>query len=220
MMMSEWLNAFRRFWWAVLASILLVGGAALALTASTPKQYESSSSVFFYVGDAANVTELNEGTVYAQYQLQSYAKLVAAPSVLEPVIEQQHLDMDVSTLASKISVVAPQQLTLLTITVTDDKPDEAWRISQAVAKQLQTTVAATVPKAKSGVPMLESKLIADSAAPTAPSSPNMKVNLALGLLGGLALGALLAAALQLRSRHAAARSTVQAGSTAVEPARA
>ncbi|TKA11624.1 polysaccharide biosynthesis tyrosine autokinase [Actinacidiphila oryziradicis] len=176
--------------WRIIAALTLLGTGlgVLATYAATP-EYRASTTLFVSMQNGADTAQLNQGNVFTQARVQSYAKMAASPFVTRTVIATLKLDMTSAQLASKISASAQPDTVLLRITVTDTNPDRAALLSNTVAgcfadmvSELERPVAAEDSPVRLSVTERAST-------PTAPSSPRPVVNLALGLLSGLALGA-------------------------------
>ena len=190
MELRGYLHALRLRWWLV--GGLAVLGAVLGLVAFalTPPVY--ASTVTFYVsvpptGDGSSAT----ATQYAQAKVSSYVTLLRSEEVARRVVADQKLTASPASVASAITASAQLNTTLVTATVRDGSKDE----SLAVARGLANTFGPLVdeldnngrPAAVIGVDVVSGPTLA-----AAPVSPALKRFLALGLLAGLVLGALLA----------------------------
>jgi receptor protein-tyrosine kinase len=110
------------------------------------------------------------------------------------VIDDLHLDMTPKELVDEITANAVQDTVLIDVTVTDRSPQRARDIAAAVGTEFQGMVRGleTAPGA-TGSPVRVT--VADHPEiPQVPSAPKPVRNLALGLFGGLLLGAGLAIA--------------------------
>ena len=165
-----------------------VGLAAYLLT---PPVY--ASTVTFYVsvpptGGGSSATS----TQYAQAKVSSYVSLVRSEEVARRVVADQKLTASPSSVASSITASAQLNTTLLTVTV----PDRLRGTFLAViARGVADTFGPLVdeldnagrPAQVIGVDVVSGPTVASS-----PVSPDLKRFVALGLLAGLVLGALLA----------------------------
>lgn len=207
----------RRRWLTVvlagLVGLLIGGGYALG---ATPR-YETSSSLFLSLDRGNTVSELAEGTNYTQDLAPSYARVATMPIVLEPVIEQLHLPMAASALARQVDVHLPPGGVVLQIRVSDTSPERAAAIANAIAAQLIATASTlsgkggTNGKSGSDTAHLTLSLVSSAVAPDSPSSPNLPVDLAAGLVLavtlviGLIIGSELLSSAPVRDRQTAMR---------------
>lgn len=186
----DYLRILRSRWRLIaLCSLLALAAAALATFAST-KTYQATSQVFVSTSGANQDTTsgLQQGGLFAQQRVKSYADIVNSPPVTAKVIADQRLRTSPSDLAKKITATAPLDTVLINIDVKDQSPQVAQRIANAVATRF-TVVAADLetPKGSTTSPVKVS-VVRQADLPQAPVSPRPKLNLALGLLVGLAVG--------------------------------
>jgi polysaccharide biosynthesis transport protein len=82
----EYLDILRRRWLSVLIIALAALAAASVLTLAMPKKYTATTRLFFAVA-GESVSELAQGSNFAEKQIASYAEVATSPLVLEPVIQ-------------------------------------------------------------------------------------------------------------------------------------
>jgi succinoglycan biosynthesis transport protein ExoP len=185
-----YLHALRLRWWLVAG--LAVLGAVVGLVAFllTPAVYASSVTFYVSVPPAAGGSSAT-ATQYAQAKVSSYVSLVRSEESTRRVVADQKLDASPASVASSITASAQLNTTLLTATVSSGSKER----SQAVARGLANTFGPLVDELDNqgrqgeviGVDVVSGPTLA-----AAPVSPDLKRFLALGLLAGLVLGALLA----------------------------
>jgi succinoglycan biosynthesis transport protein ExoP len=185
-----YLHALRLRWWLVAG--LAVLGAVVGLVAFllTPAVYASSVTFYVSVPPAAGGSSAT-ATQYAQAKVSSYVSLVRSEESARRVVADQKLDASPASVASSITASAQLNTTLLTATVSSGSKER----SQAVARGLANTFGPLVDELDNqgrqgeviGVDVVSGPTLA-----AAPVSPDLKRLLALGLLAGLVLGALLA----------------------------
>ncbi|MCS5735580.1 polysaccharide biosynthesis tyrosine autokinase [Herbiconiux daphne] len=204
MELRDYIRVLRKGWVFILAFTLI--GIALAATFSilqTPK-YESTSKVFVSVQSTGSVSELTQGGAFAQNQVKSYADVVTAPVVLQPVIAALGLNTDAAGLAKSVTASSPLDTVIVEITVSDVDPRQSAEIANAVASSFQNTVTDLVPENAEGVAPVKITVVQQALIPRNPSSPNVPLNIGLGAVVGLALGlgaAVLREALDTRIRN-------------------
>jgi succinoglycan biosynthesis transport protein ExoP len=90
--LREYLDIFRRRWLSVLLVVLSTLALASLATMAMPKEYKTTTRLFFAV-IAVSVSELAQGSDFAEKQMSSYADAARSPKVLNPVIAQVGLSM-------------------------------------------------------------------------------------------------------------------------------
>lgn len=191
--LRDYLRILRRNWIVVaaLAMIgLLIGGAASLLVKPT---YTAQTQLFVAIQGSGSVSELQQGNTFSQARVQSYVKTVGTPVVLSPVVESLGLDKSPGVLAKQVKASADLNTVLINISVDDTSPVQAAAIAQAVADSLVRAVDTLEKPRSGGTSPVSLSIITPAEAPTTPSAPNTRLNIALGLAAGLALG--LAAAI-------------------------
>jgi capsular exopolysaccharide synthesis family protein len=189
--LHDYLAILRKRWVSILLiTALAVGGAAVATLLATPT-YQAKSQVFVSVRTEGTTSDLLQGSNFTQKQVKSYTDMVTSARVLIPVIEHLGLPTTPEVLAKSVTADSPLDTVLINVMVTDTDPQVASDVANATAESLATQVTA-LEKPADGPSPVHISTIRTATVPTAPATPNTKLNLALGLLVGLALGFLLA----------------------------
>lgn len=164
--------------WVLIISGIAVGIIAFSVTelAITPL-YQSSIKLYIINRQNGSTTTLSD--IQSSTQLvQDYKVLVTSLPVVEQVIRNLELDMDSDELVSRIKCEIESDSRVLQVTVTDEDPERAKKIVDAVAdisaKQITSVMQIE------GVNVIEYGRVA-----TEPSSPNVKKNTILGAAVGV-----------------------------------
>jgi capsular exopolysaccharide synthesis family protein len=191
--LKDYLRVLRRNWITVVACALIgilgVGAASLLMKPS----YQSETKLFVALQSSGSVSELTQGNAFSQARVQSYVKTVTTPTVLQPVIDSLGLKTTPSSLAQSIAATSDTNTVLISISVQNESPVEAAAIAQAVSRSLIDVVNELEKPSQGGSSPVKLSIVTPATAPATPSSPNVKLNLIVGLLGGLAAGIGLAA---------------------------
>ncbi|MCR2816687.1 polysaccharide biosynthesis tyrosine autokinase [Microbacterium jiangjiandongii] len=203
----DYARILRRSWILILAVTLagvLVGWIAAA---TTKPVYSATSAALVTSETGASVNELTQGNAFTERRVSTYASLATEPIVTSRVIEELGLDLTPEQLAARIEVSIPLDTTMLEVTASGTSPRLAASVANAVITNLSVVVAevetttvpggAAVPPAPDGTPPaaitpVKMTQVRFAEAPAAPVSPNLLLNLGIGLFAGLALGTLAA----------------------------
>jgi succinoglycan biosynthesis transport protein ExoP len=190
MTLHGYVRALRKHWRLVTACTLACVLAALAVTLLQSPVYAARARLFVSVETGTSDTQgLAQGGLFTQQRVKSYADIVNSPQVAAAVIDQLKLKMTPAQLETSISASAPLDTVLIDVTVRNGSPVAARDIANTVATQFGKLVnTLETPEGSKHSPVKVS-VVRQAALPTAPVSPNRTLNLALGLLVGLAVGA-------------------------------
>ncbi len=201
--LMSYLRILRRRWVTVFVVASLGVIVAGAVTASTPRSYESSVEFFVSASGTNDVTDLARGGTFTEKRVKSYTEVVHTPLLLLKVIDETGLDLTPKQLEKQIEATAPTDTVILTVTVTDGNPERAQRIAAAISVTLPQTVADLEKLADDEPSPVKLTLMGPATADDAPVAPRPVRNLVLGLVAGLLLGflgAMLRHALDRRVR--------------------
>jgi capsular exopolysaccharide synthesis family protein len=188
MELREYLHILRRRWVSVLVIALVVLLTATAVTFSMTKQYTATTRLFFAVSGTETVTDLAQGSTFAEKQMTSYAQVATSPLVLDPVIRDLGLATTATRLAKSVSATIPTDTVILDVAATSPDPEQALRIANAIASQLSTVAGKLTPERPNGSQTVKVTTLASAQLPEEASSPNVLRNLSVGLVLGLLLG--------------------------------
>ncbi|TQJ59903.1 capsular exopolysaccharide synthesis family protein [Arthrobacter sp. SLBN-83] len=221
--LADYLNVFRTYWKAIIAFTLLATMAAAGWTVLQPKIYSSDSSGIVVTPGSDNVSLALAGDSLAKAKVKDYESVAKSRLVADRVIQALDLKTSGDALLGSISIKVPLDTAQITVTAKSTDPATAQRVADAWVNGLAAQVEAieTAPSngaASSPAATTDSGSSANAATavrvlplgkavlPSSPTSPNTKLNLALGALVGLALGvayALIRRHLDRRIRRAA-----------------
>jgi polysaccharide biosynthesis transport protein len=186
--LRDYLRVLRRSWILVLAITVVAVGAATAYSLLVTPEYQATTKVFVSTQSATSVSDLTQGNTYTQQVVQSYSDIVTTPIVLDPVIARLGITESPELLAKRITASAPLNTVVIQISATDISPELAAGIANAVARSFTEVVGTLTPATSSGVTPVKVTIVQEASIPISPSSPIIPLNIALGLLVGLALG--------------------------------
>ncbi len=179
----------------IIITFFVVLGVVITMTAMSPVQYSTTTQLFATYNDssegASNSSEQNSGSSYIMSQIKSYPVLTTTQSVLQPVIDDLGLHSSVAQLKDQISVTNPTNTAFVNISVSDEDPTQAADIANAVAKSLSSVVENGL-YASGSHSSVKLSIVQPAVSPTTPSSPKWNLNIAMGIIGGLILGILVA----------------------------
>lgn len=207
--LADYLRVLRVYWKAIVAFTLLCTLAAAGWTVLQPKIYSSDSSGIVVTPGSDNVSLSLAGDSLAKAKVKNYESVAKSRLVADRVIASLGLDTTADALLGRISVKVPLDTAEIRVTAESTDPATAQRVADAWVNGLAAQVEAieTAPagdaNAVSGSPAASDGggepagatatavrvlPLGKAVLPTAPTSPNLKLNLALGALVGLALG--------------------------------
>ena len=164
----------------LIALVAIVAGAlAFAYSAFVVKPEFTSTTRIYVVnrnqGDKPGLT--NQDLQAGSYLVKDYREIILSQDVLEKVTSDLKLDLSPKSLASKVKVTVPVDTRIVSISVNDRVPEEASRIANSLREVAAEKIISIT--RVSDVTTLE-----EARPATAPSSPNIRRNTIIGLLGG------------------------------------
>ena len=192
--------------WVLIVMLTLVGvGAAAGYSIVQTPSYAATSKVFVSTQGSGSASDLAQGSSFTTQRVKTYSQLVTTPIVLLPVIASLHLKTTGEKLAALVTPTATLDTSIIEIAVTDTDPVRAADIANAISSSLSSVVASIETSDTSGaVTPVKLTRVQEASVPTAPVSPKIPLNIALGALIGLALGvgvAVLRETLETRIRN-------------------
>jgi len=186
--LTDYLRVLRKYWVLIVALVLVGVAAAAAYSLAKTPEYSSSAKVFVSTQSSDNVSDLTQGNTYSQQRVKTYVNLVSTPIVLQPVIAALELNITAGQLGGQVSAVATPDTTIIQITATSEDPVLAAELANTTAESLTGVVAKIESTDDGATSPVKLTRVQEANVPTTPGSPNVPLNLALGVLVGLALG--------------------------------
>ena len=164
----------------LIALVAIVAGTlAFAYSAFIVKPEFTSTTRIYVVnrnqGDKPGLT--NQDLQAGSYLVKDYREIILSQDVLEKVTSNLKLDLSPKDLAKKVKVTVPVDTRIVSISVNDRVPEEASRIANSLREVAAEKIISIT--RVSDVTTLE-----EARPAIAPSSPNIRRNTIIGLLGG------------------------------------
>ena len=158
---------------------IVAGTLAFAYSAFIVKPEFTSITRIYVVnrnqGDKPGLT--NQDLQAGSYLVKDYREIILSQDVLEKVTSNLKLDLSPKDLAKKVKVTVPVDTRIVSISVNDRVPEEASRIANSLREVAAEKIISIT--RVSDVTTLE-----EARPAIAPSSPNIRRNTIIGLLGG------------------------------------
>ena len=172
--------------WAKKLLILLVaivaGAVSFAYSSFVVKpEYRSTTRIYVVNRNQSDKPGLtNQDLQAGTYLVKDYREIILSQDVLEKVVSDLGLTINAKTLSKKVQVTVPADTRIVSISVSDHKPDEASRIANALREVAAQKIIAVT--RVSDVTTLE-----EARPATGPSSPNIRRNTLMGIGAGAGL---------------------------------
>lgn len=183
----------------VALGVLLGVVVGVILTVTTTTTHVASSTLFVAV-PAQTAGELNDGNVFAEARVQSYADVATSPDILNAVIHKTGVSMSEHTLASEVTATAPPNKVLLVLDVQDPSAKRAYRLCSALSAQVISAVNTLESDGKGKSPIRLS-VVRPAQVPTSAAAPRPALYIGVAALLGLVGGVVVALALGRGSRR-------------------
>ncbi|MFC4806848.1 polysaccharide biosynthesis tyrosine autokinase [Falsarthrobacter nasiphocae] len=178
---------------------LLGLAAAMGWAAVQPRTYTAHSTGQVTTGNNDNLGLALAADQLARSKATQFKALATSPAVAKAAVSKAGIDLSPDAALGRVSVSVPLDTAQLEISAKGSTPDEARKLADAWVAALGDEAqkienGGSKPKASSSSsPEGQSSVIrvvsiSQAALPGAPSSPNLKVALAIGLLAGLLAG--------------------------------
>ena len=183
---KQFLQMLGRRWLTIAACLLAFLALSAVVALLSPKKYSATAEVFVTVNYFAGAQPpgINSTSDFGLAQVQSYVHLATSPQVLIPA----RAVLGKAVPKSEITATNPPNTVLIDVVSTSSNAVRASRQANVVAKQLTRFVPKVAPRLPDGRSAVEMRIVQPATVPADPSSPNLKLDLLLGLLLGLASG--------------------------------
>ncbi|MEA5456998.1 polysaccharide biosynthesis tyrosine autokinase [Sinomonas sp. JGH33] len=187
MELREYIRILRTGWVLIVVMALLGVASAAVFSILSKPQFKASAQVFVSTQSGGTVQDLVQGNTFTQQRVKTYAGLVTTPIVLLPVISNLHLSVTADELAKTVTASAPLDTTLIEISATSPDPVKAADTANGISESL-TNVVQNIESTGSQTAQVKLTRVKEADVPATPVTPNVPINVALGLFVGLALG--------------------------------
>ena len=164
----------------VLTTLVFTAGALMySLFIATPK-YNSTTRVYVVNQKKDNQAITTQDVQLGTLLVKDYKEIILSNSVMSDVVAKNKLQITPGELAKKISVDAPKDTRIISITVTDKDPQKARDLANAVRE-------VSADKIKEVTKIEDVTTLEQAEAALTPRSPNVFKNSVLAALLGLIL---------------------------------
>lgn len=164
----------------VLTTLVFTAGALMySLFIATPK-YNSTTRVYVVNQKKDNQAITTQDVQLGTLLVKDYKEIILSNSVMSDVVAKNKLQITPGELAKKISVDAPKDTRIISITVTDKDPQKARDLANVVRE-------VSADKIKEVTKIEDVTTLEQAEAALTPSSPNVFKNSVLAALLGLIL---------------------------------
>lgn len=209
MELQDYMRIFRQRWLAIVLCTVLGGLLAYGWTLTQPKIYTANGSAIVSTGASASIGDALVGDNFAKSRVKSYLEIAKSRQVAQFAIDQLGIADSPDALVGRVTVSNPLDTAVLRVAANGSTPEEARDLVEAwidgmvqVLSDLENSGGGAA-----GESIVQLQSVDTAVTPTSPSSPNVRLAVALGLLLGFAIGvayALIRAAVDRRLRSAEA----------------
>lgn len=192
MELRDYVRAVRDQWLLIVAVAVLGLVVAFGISATATKTYLATAKLIVTATPTTGPQGAYPGLQFVLQRMKTYTELDNSNAVLQPVIDQLHLDTTVRKLAKQVSITNPTDTTVLLVSASESNADHAAQIANSVADSLSARIVKLENPSGARRSTVSVSIPTRAVQPSSPSSPRTTLNVALGLVAGLAVGLILA----------------------------
>lgn len=133
MELKRYLYLLLRWFWLIVAGILVAGGVAYFVSNNQPRIYQASSRLLIDQAPGSSGNEYSQ-LLLEQRLATTYVELIQLNPVLEETVNRMGLPYGPDVLASRLSVSAPSETQILVVTVQDTQPRRAAEVANTLSQ--------------------------------------------------------------------------------------
>ena len=174
-----------KHWWILIFCFMVLGsGIAVIYNYNTPVKYQSNTTV--YIEPQVNSNEVDyQGILTNQKMVQTYAEIIQSRTVVNKVIKELRLDTNYETFKKNLSVDVNTDTQILKINFKDQDKIKARDIVNSTADTFIAEIKSKLDV--NNISVIDRAIIAKN-----PVEPKVYRNMAIGILGGMIIGLVLA----------------------------
>lgn len=188
--LRTYLAALRKSWLMILIATVLGTAAGTVLYLNTPPTY--ATTIDFYIStptpDTSNPQAAGQ---FAEARVNSYIVLLSSEQMGRRVVDLTGLDLTPQQVARQIEASSQLNTVIVTATVTNGDPERSVQIAQGVAEGFPDLVDELDNQGRRSDVVVIS-VVSGPTLQRTPVSPDPKIYIGLGILGGLVLGLVVA----------------------------
>jgi len=188
MELRDYLAVMRARWLTIALATVLVGGLAFAWTLTQPKVYTAHSSVLVTPGTAWAGQDGLLAENYARTRMGSYSVVAKSDQVAVYAAEQEGVSGDPYDLLDRVTVINPDDTTLLNFSASGPSPEAARRLVEVWVEGTTLAINEIERTARDDNAGVTVTTLEAPRLPAVPSAPRTKQAVAIGLMLGLVLG--------------------------------
>ena len=188
--LRDYLLLVRKSWILILFITLLVFAGTTAWSFTRTPIFRASTQLYISVrtGDSSAV-DMSQGSNFVRQEITSYVAIVDKSIIVDRVVDELDLSESGDELAQQIKADSTPNSVLVNIHVDDPDPQRAALIANKTGEVFADVISNNLEQSDNGAPTrVQVDTTQPAVVPNSPTSPNVKRNLALGLLGGVGLG--------------------------------
>ncbi|WP_413248526.1 polysaccharide biosynthesis tyrosine autokinase [Sinomonas flava] len=187
--LGDYLAVMRRHWRGILLITTLATAMAFGWYLVQPRQYAAEASGVVITVGGDNLSLSLAGDNLAKSRAKNYKSVAESALVAERVARDLGLERSPQDLASAVTVTVPVDTTEIRVSAKSTDPSEAQRVADAWISALSAQVSEIERSAgQTGLPPVRVVTLSRAVLPTEPVSPNIRLTLGVGVVGGLLLG--------------------------------
>lgn len=189
MELNDYLRILRNHWLGVVVIVVSMVALAGVYNTAQPRIYAANANGFVSTGGSASDPALSAvNDSLAKSRAKSYVDIATSRATAQTVIDELGLSETPAALIGRVSAEQPADTVLIKITARAESPQEAQMLADAWIVALQDQIEAVENPGGKNEAAIRIIPVESAALPSAPVSPNVQRNLAIGLLAGLLLG--------------------------------
>lgn len=192
MNLQDLVKLLRARWLTVVVTTVVGLLIAVVVTLLTTPLYLASTELFVSTTAGASANDLYQGNRLSQDRVHSYVELLKGRTIARRTIDKLNLNMTVDELRKRVNATSKIDTVLINVDVRDPSPERARDIANTMSdefvsmvKELETPTPGARPDARVVVEQ-------SAATPDKPVVPKRELNVAVGLVVGIAVGLCLA----------------------------
>ncbi len=190
MELRDYLRIGRAHWLGIVAILVLSIGFGFVWSLVQPRVYTADANgIVVAATDSQDRSSGMVGNSFSLSRVKSYVELGGWRSVAEHVIDELGLVDTPEALVRRVTVTNPIDTVVLEVKATGSTPEDARDLATAWVRGMQAEIERIETPADGGEPQMRLDAGDSARLPSAPTSPNTRLALAIGALIGLAAGA-------------------------------